>query len=130
MKNRTKFALLLVAISLALVLAPLGLCCTILFCVFRLSWHRAITYLANLALSSALSIDLMGNVVCADLFNTYLIRAGAVHRFGRHDQTISAVLGWNRQLNTLTDLGRATANLLNWIDPNHVENAVAADCAR
>ena len=119
----TNFLLLIAALLLSVVLVPLGLLCTLCFCVFRLSPYQALDYLNRLAGSLALSIDLLGNVICGDLFNTYLRKTGG-YSFGRYNQTISAVLGHNKALGTLTDLGRVLANLLNFIDEEHVENAI------
>lgn len=126
MRHLINFGLLIVAIGLTILLAPLGLLCTGLFCLFRLSWRDALDYLSRLALSTALSIDLLGNVLCADLFNTYLRKENG-YAFGRYDQTISAALGYNARQGTLTDLGRLLANLLDWIDPGHLEKAIAAE---
>ena len=119
----TNFLLLITDLLLSVILFPLGLLFTLCFCLFRLSPNKALDYLSKLILSLALNINLMGNVICGDLFNTYLRKTGG-YSFGRYNQTISAVLGHNKALGTLTDLGRMLANLLNFIDEEHVEKAI------
>ena len=113
---------LLAAVLLSLVLFPISLLFTS-YRAFRLGSLSKLTgYLAKFLLSVALSIDLLGNVVCRDLFNHVLIKPGA-HPFGDNRETISSVLGKNQARNQLTDLGRGLANVLDWIQPGHVEAA-------
>lgn len=118
----TNFLLLFVALVLAALLFPLGILCTLILCILRMSMNKALGYLSNTAFSLALSIDLLANVICRDLFNFFLIHAGG-YPFGNNRETISRVLGLNKRLGALTDLGRALANLLDFIDPNHTERA-------
>ena len=118
----TNFLLLFVALILAALLFPPGILCTLILCVLRMSARKALGYLSNTAFSISLSIDLLANVICRDLFNFFLIHAGG-YPFGNNRETISRVLGLNKRLGALTDLGRALANLLDFIDPNHTERA-------
>ena len=122
MKN---LGLLLVAVMLAILFFPLGFFFTLIEAVNRGSVSKALGYLSNSAVTTALSIDLMGNVVVRDLMNRTLIHSEARYEFGNYRETISSVLGKNKALGTLTDAGRALANFLNWIDPGHVERAAA-----
>ena len=69
-----------------------------------------------------IGINQFGNVTCAHLFNDTLIKKGG-YQFGNPDDTISRVLGKNKSTYTLTKAGRMLADLLNFIDKNHVENA-------
>ena len=71
----------------------------------------------------ALSVDQLGNVVMSTLFNDLLITKYG-HKFGDEDQTVSMVLGVNKAMGTLTKLGKFIADVLNKIDPNHVEKAI------
>ena len=73
-------------------------------------------------LNIGISIDQLGNVVLGPLMNILLKKKGG-HLFGNPDETISFVLGQNKESNTLTWFGRKIANLLNSIDENHVEKA-------
>lgn len=122
MKYLLNFFVLLIALGLCVVIFPCGILMTLYLSIHTLSFTKAITYLSKTALSIALSLDLLGNVVCRDLFNHTLIKPNS-HAFGNNTETISAVLGKNKRTNNLTDLGRALANLLNWLDANHVERA-------
>lgn len=78
------------------------------------------------AYSIALSIDQLGNVVCSNLFNDLLKKEGG-YDFGNEDETISKVLGINKASGHLTKLGKLLADILNKIDPNHVEKAAKED---
>ncbi len=74
----------------------------------------------------ALAIDQLGNVVCARLFNFFLIDIEG-HKFGNEDETISSVLGKNKRTNTLTLFGILLDVLLELIDKNHNIKAIEED---
>jgi hypothetical protein len=122
MRYLTYLLLLVAAVILARIFFPIG----ILFTTYRAirMWllGKAWGYVSNSALTIATSIDLMGNVVCRDLIELTLTKPDG-YKFGRPTETISRVLGKNKAQGTLTDAGRGPANLLNWIEPNHVEGA-------
>jgi energy-coupling factor transporter transmembrane protein EcfT len=109
------FILLIIALLLSLVFLPIGFIFQIIVTLFR----SINTYLFTIAKS----IDQLGNVVCADLFNTTLIKKGG-YTFGNEDVTISHVLGMNKKFNNLTFTGKALSWLLNAIDKDHVEKAI------
>ncbi len=71
----------------------------------------------------AVSLDQLGNVVCARLFNLTLIHK-AGYKFGNEDETISSVLGKNKRAETLTILGKLLDSLLEFIDRNHSIEAI------
>lgn len=110
------FILLVIAIILAILLFPIGWLYTVF--TFRTKPERINSY----AKVIALSIDQLGNVVLSSLFNDILIKDNG-YPFGDEDETISRVLGVNKRLGTLTKLGKWLADVLNWIDPEHVEKA-------
>ena len=68
----------------------------------------------------AKSIDQLGNVVCAELFDWGLVKKGKP--FGCEDETISSVLGKN--VNNLTIAGKCLVWLLNTIEKDHVQKAI------
>jgi hypothetical protein len=73
----------------------------------------------------ALTIDKSGNVLCASFFNdTMLKKCGTTAPFGTPDETISSVLGKNKQSARLNGFGRFWAGFLNAIQENHVENSI------
>ena len=109
------FVLLIIALLLSVVLLPVGFAFQVGTTLFK-SINRYLFTIAK-------SIDQLGNVVCADLFNTTLIKKGG-YTFGNEDVTISHVLGINKKINTLTITGKLLANFLNLIDKQHVEKAI------
>lgn len=66
----------------------------------------------------ALSLDQLGNVVMAELFNDILIKKNR-DLFGNPDETISSVLGKNQLNGTLKPLGKLLVNILNKIEKDH-----------
>lgn len=123
-------ALLLVALTLALVLLPLGLLWTIGEIWFRFfvpsgnsASKKGLWYLGGIFRSVAIWIDQIGNSVCRDLFNRCLITS-AGYKFGKVQETISSVLGKNQETWTLTLVGRAVVGVLDWIDKDHCRESI------
>jgi 8-oxo-dGTP diphosphatase len=108
--------LLIIAILLSWILFPLGWFYSLI--TLRLKWSRLNDY----ALSIAISLDQMGNVVLSNVMNDLLIEKGG-YRFGNPDDTISAVLGFNKKIGMLKKGGKLLSSLLNKLDANHVEKA-------
>lgn len=84
----------------------------------------------------AYSLDTFANVLCESAMNTVLIKNDTIFishssgniikvdlRFGELNETISKVLGRNKHYENLSLYGIFLANLLNYIDKNHVEDA-------
>ena len=111
------FILLIIAVLMSIVLYPLGLVYSLI--TFRFSFKQLGSYWFVMAVS----VDQLGNVVMSTLFNDLLIRKYG-HKFGDEDQTVSMVLGVNKKMGTLTKLGKLIADILNKIDPDHVEKAI------
>jgi len=109
------FILLVIALGLSIILLPVGFAFQVVTNLFK-SINKYLFTIAK-------SIDQLGNVVCADLFNTTLIKKGG-YTFGNEDVTISHVLGMNKKINTLTFTGKLLSNFLNLIDKQHVEKAI------
>lgn len=107
--------ILIVAILISIILFPIGF-------IFAMFYSGRRKYLYNIALS----IDQLGNVMCARLFNFFLIDITG-HKFGNEDETISSVLGKNKKTNTLTALGIALDMFLELIDKNHSIKAIEND---
>ena len=122
--------LLIVALALALVLLPRGLLRTIGEIWFRVFFpsgnsasKKGLWYLGRIFRSVAIWIDQIGNSVCRDLFNRCLITS-AGYKFGKVQETISSVLGKNRETWTLTLVGRAVVGVLDWIDKDHCRESI------
>jgi hypothetical protein len=111
------FILLVIAVLMSIVLYPIGWIYSII--TFRGSLKK----LGSWWYVMAVSVDQLGNVVMSTLFNDFLIKKYG-YEFGHEDLTVSAVLGINKKIGTLTKLGKFIADVLNKIDPNHVEKAI------
>jgi 8-oxo-dGTP diphosphatase len=107
--------ILIVAILLSIILFPIGF-------IFSMFYPGRRKYLYNIALG----IDQLGNVVCARLFNFFLIDIDG-HKFGNEDETISGVIGKNKRKNTLTGLGIILDSILELLDKNHSIKAIEED---
>jgi len=74
-------------------------------------------------LNIAIAVDRLGNAVAgADLFNDIMIKEGEL-RFGDPSMTISKVLGINKISKKHIGIDDSISDILNTIEPNHVENA-------
>lgn len=123
--------LLLVALTLAVVLLPLGLLWTLAEIWLRFFTpsgknspsKKGLWYLWGIFRSVAIWIDQIGNSVCRDLFNRCLITS-SWYKFGKVQETISSVLGKNQETWTLTLVGRAVVGVLDWIDKDHCRESI------
>ena len=114
LKGFLHLILAILAYGLGLLFFPLGLGYALL--TFRVSKSK---YLFNLAFAR----DKLGNAELGVITNDILKKKGGVS-FGNYDQTISYSIGRNKQLNTLTMLGRGVANVLDFFDKDHCIKAV------
>jgi len=110
--------LLITAIVLSVILFPLGWLYSLL--TLSVSSKKLSFYFITVALS----IDQLGNVMMAKLFNDILIKTPESYKFGDEDDTVSFVLGKNQIRGTLTTTGRILADILDWIDKDHCKKAV------
>lgn len=123
--------LLLVALSLAVVLLPLGLLWTLGEIWFRFfipsgknsPSKKGLWYLGGIFRSVAIWIDQIGNSVCRDLFNRCLITS-AGYKFGKVQETISSVLGKNQETWTLTCLWAIIVKFLDTLDKDHCKDSI------
>lgn len=116
-KPRHKFGIVLFFLSIFILfaVAPIAFVYAIIKPIFQVV-SRLLYFLAY-------SVDQLGNVLAAALFNDILIRGKGKYFFGNPDVTISGVLGENKHRGTLTKLGVYICKVLNWIDKDHVEKA-------
>jgi hypothetical protein len=121
------FVLFLISIVIASVLGPVAFIYTIIRSLVRLSRTEMQMLFGRLFYFMAYSIDQFGNVIGQYLFNDTLITKDSTYKFGNPDVTISAVLGMNKKNKTLSKLGTYICNILNYIDPNHVEKAADSE---
>jgi hypothetical protein len=119
--------LFLVAQIVIVVLFPVGFIAGVVKSFYNHHFNTGLRNLDAKFLTLAKSIDKYGNVVCAELFDWALITKEAKVKFGRIEQTISAVIGHNEKAGTLTKTGKILVKVLNWIDPNHTQDAARDD---
>jgi hypothetical protein len=77
----------------------------------------------------AIALDQLGNVTCQYTLNFVFIKKDGV-LCGNEDQTVSYVIGANKQKGTLTKAGIYLAKILNKIEKDHVEKAVENESQR
>jgi hypothetical protein len=117
------FLLLLVAIVFGIPIIFIGAIYGFIYNLVTLKWIGGFKRMDKIAGSVAYVIDVLGNVVGQDMLNQLFLTKESTHKFGSGDESISAVLGYNKRTNTLSNGGRFMARFLNMIDPNHVEKA-------
>lgn len=119
--------LYLVSQILGLILFPIGILYGILRSFWQVRWKNGIKRVSDKFLHLAKSFDKYGNVVCKELFNDMLITKNSKHYFGRIEETISMVIGYNLQEGTLSKTGRILNSILDFIDKNHSIKAIELD---
>lgn len=83
--------------------------------------------ISNYFYSSAYDIDIYGNREFRSLWNAVFIKQDILdksHLFGSYGETISYVLGKNKEYGTLSYLGKIMCIILNFCDKDHVEKTV------
>ena len=115
-------SLLLIAIVLLYIILPV----VSLYALFKFFIHRDPRRLKLWFYSTARELDVLGNIIAADLFNDILIRH-AGYKFGRRGETISSVLGKNQQSDTLNIGGNFLRKVLDVIEKNHCIKSILSD---
>ncbi len=95
----------------------------VLYTIVKLLFIGKFKELNNYFFNVAVSGDKRSNVIMADLFNDIFIKKNG-YQFGNGDETISSVLGKNKEKKDLLEFGEDIANDLDKIQPNHVEDAI------
>lgn len=108
----------IVSLLLSPIILPIGMIFGFYKKCVNNSFKQAVKDIDNKFMSLAVSVDKFGNVACAELFNSVLIKRSKF-LFGNHRQTISHVLGVNARSNNLTVTGRYLVKVLDTIDTNH-----------
>jgi len=103
----------IIAKILLFALTPIG----ILYSLFRNINVNA--YFRN----TAISIDILGNVVLQHILNDLLIKKDA-YLFGNKKQTISYVIALNFNLKKLTFVGTMIASMLEFFDKGHLQKSI------
>jgi len=74
-------------------------------------------------LKFAISLDQLGNVILGPLLNIVMKKKGG-WLFGDEDETISMAIALNYYMNNLTNFGLFFADLLEKIDPGHLQRSI------
>lgn len=85
--------------------------------------HGFFSVMNDYARKEAFTMDIYANQSFDTLWNTLLRKSGG-YSFGKQGETISSALGKNKRDNTLSFLGKALCNLLDFIDENHCLDAI------
>jgi len=109
------FILTLTAYILLMVLSPIGFLWSAVTRPKKYFWNIAI------------SLDQLGNVICADPMNYLLIQPYSKYKFGNPDETISSVLGKNQLHDRLKPFGKRVVMLLGKLDENHSIKSIEND---
>ena len=112
----------LLLVILAALLVTLIIPVAVLFELSTLSYKKINKWFFDIAVS----IDQFSNVFCRHILNKALAKGGA-HLFGCEDETVSSVIGKNKESGTLTKTGKFIADTLNKLQNNHVEAAIEKD---
>lgn len=116
-----EFLLFLTAFILIIAFAPIGFSSAIIKSLIL--WD--FSYLKKYYYNVAASLDQLGNVIMAPLFNLILIKSSPF-QFGDKDETISSVLGRNQLNKSLRYLGKRLVALLDWIDKDHSVKSIGS----
>lgn len=117
------FLLILVATVLLLVLGGVSFIVAIIHLIFSVSKGRD-KEVSKYFRKIALTIDVLGAVMCGSLFNLILIKQNSLHKFKGELMTVSKILGYNEAAGTLTGLGIKIVYLLDKIEKDHCKNAI------
>lgn len=122
MKLLINILLMIASILLAIVLFPLGVVVTLILLFFK-DPREYFTNTSDYPFGIAYGIDMLGNVICGDLFNVTLIKKDG-YQFGKLGDTISYAVGKNILTNKLTIAGLILNSFLNLFEKDHALKAV------
>jgi hypothetical protein len=117
------FVLFIVALFLTTVLTFVSMVVTPIYYIATFKWQTGLGELNKWFYKLALSIDQFGNVSCGRTLQITLTKPVA-HQFGNEDDTVSYVIAKNRDLGTLTVLGKVIGWVLDKLDKDHLNKAI------
>jgi hypothetical protein len=117
-----EFLLLFVAITLLIIIIPLVSTYQIVKSIIHQDYRGLVVWFYG----TARAIDILGNVISANMFNDILIKSKG-YKFGRRGETLSSVIGKNHRDNTLTWTGSVIRKTLDSIDTNHTLKSILSD---
>lgn len=114
--------LLIVSIFSVCFISPLLIVYTFLSFLFTFDFKG----LGNWFLQLSISIDQFANVSTFKFLNLILIKSNG-YSFGKVDETISSVIGKNKEMRTLSKTGILIDKILNLFDSNHSIKSIEYD---
>lgn len=115
--------LFIVAIILTTAVTLISLVFTPIYYLVTFKWKSGVKELDKWFYKLALSVDQFGNVSCAKTLQVLLTKP-INHPFGDEDDTVSYCLAKNKELGSLTLLGRIIGGILDLIDKDHLAKAI------
>jgi hypothetical protein len=116
--------LFIIASTLTLFVGSLSLVFSIVYYIATLKFKSGLKALNRFFYKIALSIDQLGNVICATPFQFIFTKGLDVHPFGDEDDTVSYVIARNYNKESLTWFGRLLAYTLDLCDKGHLRKAI------
>lgn len=117
----SNIVLFFVAISLLFTVGTFGLVYTIFWSFYNSSKISFFKYWGDLMYTINVGIDKIGNVLLAAFLNKFAVKEPQ-YKFGNINDTISEALAKN--LDNLAPLGQFIVDVLEWIDPGHMEKSI------
>lgn len=124
MKLLISILLLIIAILIKWLLFPFAIAYTFARIYKVGGWKGGNEWIAVWIKDIAISQDRLGNVMYQVPFNDSCLNPSSKAYFGNGKETISAVLGKAKSINSLKITGKILVTILNLLDKNHVENAL------
>lgn len=113
-----------VALILLFTIGLIGLFYTIWYSIIKFRKVNFINYWGDLFYSINVAIDKIGNILLAQFLNNFAIKNKDTLKFGRVRHTISYVLAVNLMDDNLTSFGDLIVNILEFLDPGHMEKTL------
>lgn len=110
-----------VAVTLLFTVGLFGLAYTLFWSIFNFTRKSFVKYWADLVYTINVGIDKLGNVLLGQFLNKFAVKYVA-YPFGNINDTISYALAKN--INNLSWLGSFIVNVLEFIDPGHMEESI------
>jgi len=120
----TSILLLIIAVILFCLLTPFGVLWAIVTSIKLGKYKHFIHYISNIFFALAFLTDILGNTMLSPFMNRWFITKETPYKFGSVKHTISLVIGYNFNNNTLTNYGLKLYNILEKVDPGHCKNAI------
>ncbi len=109
------FILMIIAWLMIIICSPIGF----IWAAFK----QPVKYFFKIAVS----LDQLGNVICCEVLNAWMLKDNAIDFFGNPDETVSSVLGKNKLNQSLSGFGIIIDKILNKLDDNHSIKAIEED---